>query len=1440
MAETITNDLLKGGRYNVDLDYEKENNYYDMYVVSGRPVESRVFNTLQLKQKIMLMDMAKYLGIKEGDRMVGRPTIDGTTVKIHPGTVFFVRGWFVEVTSTIEVTITGTGQETIGLVVQENAINCVDDPNLKIKAFAYVDENGITREAASGKGFPGADRQQILISFATSGYEFPVFRFNNGAWIDAKQQSTSLLTYDAFAAIERWRSGAYTRHPTDTYIKTIVDGGGGIDHDKVRVFIAPNEYTVNGYRESRIQESAVTANLAKEKITSGDNSFAYNPSIDYYAVPQAPIATTDDIHFQQTGYVQMTRGSGDTDQIVTGDTSGNPLASYKQMARGNLPSGTGIISAYENGDSDPETAATTTYTAGVDYEQSGNSILWLTANRPAGTYWVNVRVNTTAIKAIRTVNKVTGATFNVGGSARKDLPHNDIYDLEIVGYVRGTDYQVINHNESYVGQGSTPEVIKDPNTEWTTADYAELVWFIAPPAGDVTVSYIWLSHTKEGHIVTRDSFDKPYDSEQVNSEELETFTYDSTDYIAEGGYRKYLWFNTSTTEKPETGASVFYDYEYYLPRKALLFMNYEGNFVMEYGVSSLNPIPPNIPERALPLATYDMPADSLDIDIFNLNHTAFTISDMHNLKKELTELRRITATHDLQADVDGTVVRNDYAHGIFTDNAGDVVPGNRHADYNFSKGGVSWGARQNIFDKYYTVKFASTPVKTTLAKNAGGSSNVEKGFNFYRLSGTASTVSTAPVELKQLLASSSKSANPYGWYTRLPSIIISPDESVLVEETVTIKNPTRDTGMTYRQLEVPSQSLVTNIWNFDSWQRNAVRFEVGAASSGNRQAFNQNFGDVIVDQKTITIDISGEGFKPNEDNIKVYFEGNQVTLSSQSLAGTQSGTVKADANGDWTAQFDTPEGTKVGLKTVKADESTTDRFAVCQFNGRGIEKVEVITDPPLPRPRVSPPIEPVISDVSIATNNPGFYDPIGQTVISLGDYDIVGGVLYAETKASGEDLIVFIRETSDNNEPKSAAIGSKRLAPADVSVSADGTTATTFNFEDVIPFNKGEFYFFGAGSDSTLYKLWAGQLGSKDIVDDSILITNDAYKWGKMAKSPDGTVWMTDPEYILKFALLPMVYETSGTLLFDSVSQTATSFILHAKEYIREGTAIKWMYSADGGAYTEFEPNEVVNLSSQASSIQVKAVLSTTNTYISPLIRGNVTLETRINSTSGNYISVDMQLNGTNRFHTVYAGAKIYKPSVASITAYFSYDSGVTWQAIGSPDQTTDLEMGWQSWKWEWSEFLDAPDIDAADATPQTSGGSLADDDYYYQFTATCQGEGISGETEGCTEFMKTVSGGSGSGSIDFDLDGKFPTGATGGKVYRGTTSGSLTLIKIFSTVPTEWTDDGSDPDSDVIPPPSVSTAPDFKTKGQIRFLMETTNNAVIPKVTDIYHYLVR
>ena len=147
-------------------------------------------------------------------------------------------------------------------------------------------------------------------------------------------------------------------------------------------------------------------------------------------------------------------------------------------------------------------------------------------------------------------------------------------------------------------------------------------------------------------------------------------------------------------------------------------------------------------------------------------------------------------------------------------------------------------------------------------------------------------------------------------------------------------------------------------------------------------------------------------------------------------------------------------------------------------------------------------------------------DPVAQ---SFG-VDAPGGIfvpsvdLYFATKSTVLPVTVELR-TMVNGYPTTEIIpfGQVNKAAADISVSSDATTATTFTFPSPVYLQPQQEYCFVVLTNTDDYTIYTARLGQRTL-DDSRLISKQPYL-GSMFKSQNGGTWGAEQNEDVKFKL---------------------------------------------------------------------------------------------------------------------------------------------------------------------------------------------------------------------------------------------------------------------------------------------------------------------------------
>jgi hypothetical protein len=157
-------------------------------------------------------------------------------------------------------------------------------------------------------------------------------------------------------------------------------------------------------------------------------------------------------------------------------------------------------------------------------------------------------------------------------------------------------------------------------------------------------------------------------------------------------------------------------------------------------------------------------------------------------------------------------------------------------------------------------------------------------------------------------------------------------------------------------------------------------------------------------------------------------------------------------------------------------------------------------------------------------------DPIAQ---SFG-VDTAGGIfipsidLFFATKSTTMPVTVELR-TMMNGYPTQEIIpfGQVNVAAADINVSSDATTATTFTFPSPVYLQPMQEYCFVALTNTDEYTMYTARLGQKTL-DDARLISKQPYL-GSMFKSQNGGTWTPEQMEDVKCKINFCNFETNTT-----------------------------------------------------------------------------------------------------------------------------------------------------------------------------------------------------------------------------------------------------------------------------------------------------------------------
>jgi len=170
----------------------------------------------------------------------------------------------------------------------------------------------------------------------------------------------------------------------------------------------------------------------------------------------------------------------------------------------------------------------------------------------------------------------------------------------------------------------------------------------------------------------------------------------------------------------------------------------------------------------------------------------------------------------------------------------------------------------------------------------------------------------------------------------------------------------------------------------------------------------------------------------------------------------------------------------------------------------------------------------------------GWYDPLAQSFLVEDETGVflTKCEVFFRSKDDMDIPVTFQLRTMQNGFPTQRIIPFSEITldPADVQTSADGSVATTFDFDAPVYLEGGKEYCICLASNSTKYSVYISRIGENDLLTQTF-ISNQPYL-GSLFKSQNASTWEASQWEDLKFTLYRADFLTSGTVEFYSPELT--------------------------------------------------------------------------------------------------------------------------------------------------------------------------------------------------------------------------------------------------------------------------------------------------------------
>ena len=190
--------------------------------------------------------------------------------------------------------------------------------------------------------------------------------------------------------------------------------------------------------------------------------------------------------------------------------------------------------------------------------------------------------------------------------------------------------------------------------------------------------------------------------------------------------RTYSGTGSSTVDPCQPGCFLQADFEYFLPKRAIISLAPSGRIIVNEGVGAEEPLLPKSPDNAMKLAELFLPAYTFkptDVQVFREKNQRFTMRDIGKLERRLDNVEFFTALNMLERDAESFEVTdvnglNRFKAGFVVDNfSGHRIGDTGHKDYE-----VSIDMQKGHLRPKHTTKgnFLEESASTTTARTNAG------------------------------------------------------------------------------------------------------------------------------------------------------------------------------------------------------------------------------------------------------------------------------------------------------------------------------------------------------------------------------------------------------------------------------------------------------------------------------------------------------------------------------------------------------------------------------------------------------------------------------------------------------------------------------------------------------------------------------------------------
>ncbi len=692
-------------------------------------------------------------------------------------------------------------------------------------------------------------------------------------------------------------------------------------------------------------------------------------------------------------------------------------------------------------------------------------------------------------------------------------------------------------------------------------------------------------------------------------------------------------------DNPVEGSQPQVDYRYYLPRHDAIVLRPNGAVAVVKGLPAELPEPPDLPQLTLPYVRVEIAANG-PAAVRKFSNDRVTMETLNQVIAALDELTRNTAR------LEQTSQASARTSSSLLDILVDAFATLQVADQTYNAGGHVFDATIDTETGELTLPFTQSVQALARVAAPGGDTDV-------RVGGAFMTLPYAP----ELAIDAGKWSVPYP---------VNPYADFRPEPPSARLEPSQDVWVDTTQVSGTATRIVQN--------GRHINFRI----VGRFTEIETRVTEIpALFMRQIAVRLLAFHCVPGE-RIRLLFDGKVVPLTAvaPTTQGPDAFTVIArapDAShqyGDVVATFTVPANVPVG--TVPVDVYG-DGGVGGAWPGAYVLRTRLTYSSAGVRRETATEL------VTVLVQN----DPIAQSVVFPQPRMIarVDLPLAAKPANGAAPLVVEVRGTDRSGNastPINEVLAAIPKEPADLAIGVNSASnaSNQLVLADPVMAFPNEFRSIVLRSASNAYQAYVAQLGGPDRVSGGFIQENQIPS-GIFMDSSNNVDWTPRQGWDLRFKVwVAKMSALEAKLYYGRVTlANMTALFLNVDQVVPDGTSIEWQYSTDGVAlggggkvWTTFQPFTLTEFSAVAATLDVRAILRSSDPYVTPAVhRYNTSALIQQNKLAGKYVSTRKTL--TEPATAVRGSIELLTPSGGTQAVLVSLDDGATWSAVSTVSQ---------------------------------------------------------------------------------------------------------------------------------------------------------------------------